>query len=291
MRMKTAIKRIYMTALPEAGVLYVVATPIGHLGDLTRRAEKVLKSVQIVAAEDTRRTRGLLDHIDHHVPELVSLHEHNEQQMLPKLVSRLQAGADIAIVSDAGTPLVNDPGYLLVGAAHTAGIRIVPIPGACSITTALSVCPLACQPFLYVGFLPAKSSNRQRALQGYLAQSHALVFLEAPHRILACLADIALLCDRRVMIGRELTKQYETILVGTPEELIQALGEQPKGEFTCVIEAVADVARNHDHVEVLTALLTELPAAKAAKVAASICGVRKGEMYDLALTLAAKKSG
>lgn len=250
----------------------------------------MLKSVQIVAAEDTRRTRGLLDHIDHHVPELVSLHEHNEEQMLPKLISRLQDGADIAIVSDAGTPLVNDPGFLLVGAAHAAGIRIVPVPGACSITTALSVCPLPCQPFLYVGFLPAKSSNRQRALQGFLAQSHALVFLEAPHRILASLRDIALVCNRRVMVGRELTKQYETILVGTPDEIIQALGEHPKGEFTCVIEAVADVEQNYDHVKVLTALLSELPAAKAAKVAASICGVRKSEMYDLALTLAAKTS-
>ncbi|XOV84310.1 MAG: 16S rRNA (cytidine(1402)-2'-O)-methyltransferase [bacterium] len=280
-----------MTALPEAGVLYVVATPIGHLGDLTRRAEKVLKSVQIVAAEDTRRTRGLLDHIDHHTPELLSLHEHNEQQLVPKLLARLQAGADIAIVSDAGTPLVNDPGYLLVGAAYEAGIRIVPVPGACAITTALSVCPLPCQPFLYVGFLPAKSSNRQRVLQELLAQSHALVFLEAPHRILASLQDISALCDRRVMIGRELTKQYETILAGKPDDIIQSLGEHPKGEFTCVIEAAAGVSQNHDQVKVLTALLAELPAAKAAKVAAAICGVRKSEMYDLALTLAARIPG
>lgn len=248
----------------------------------------MLKSVQIVAAEDTRRTRVLLDHINHHVPELVSVHEHNEKQMVPKLVARLQAGEDVAIVSDAGTPLVNDPGYLLVVAAHAAGIKMVPIPGACAITTALSVCPLPCQPFVYIGFLPAKSSHRQRILQGYLDRAQALVFLEAPHRILATLKDIETVTARRVMIGRELTKQYETILVGTPAELAEQLGSAPKGEFTCVIEAAEVPALNYDHVKVLNALLEVLPVAKAAKAAASICGVRKAQMYELAMTLSNK---
>lgn len=277
-----------MTGRLNAGVLYVVATPIGHLGDLTRRAEEVLKKVQIVAAEDTRRTRVLLDHIDHRAPELLSLHEHNEHAVADKLLARLQAGADVALVSDAGTPLVNDPGYLLVGAAHAAGIKTVPVPGACSITTAISVCPLACQPFRYVGFLPAKSSARQNALHQWLGAADALVFLEAPHRILATLEDIEAITTRRVMLGRELTKKYETILVGTAAEVAIELGDNPRGEFTCIIEADKPRAVSYDQERVLSALLKELPPTQAAKIAASICDVKKSEMYELAVRLAAK---
>lgn len=285
MRTIRSRNRYSMTGLVEAGVLYVVATPIGHLGDLSRRAEEVLKSVQIVAAEDTRRTRVLLEHIDHRVPELLSLHEHNEQAMSAKLIERLLAGADVAIVSDAGTPLLNDPGFPLIQAAHTAGIQTVPIPGACSITTALSVCPLPCQPFRYIGFLPAKSGPRREALSRYLTQADAIIFLEAPHRILVTLEDIAALTERRVMLGRELTKQFETILVGTAAEVTEQLGLNPKGEFTGIIEAGEASAIDYDHTKVLKALLEELPASKAAKVAANICGVKKSEMYDLAVQL------
>ncbi len=274
-----------MTGLTDAGVLYVVATPIGHLGDLTRRAEDVLKTVQIVAAEDTRRTRVLLDHIDHRVPELVSLHEHNEHAMVEQLLARLTAGADVAVVSDAGTPLVNDPGFLLVSAAHAAGITTVPVPGACSIITALSVCPIPCQPFRYVGFLPGKSGARRHALAEWLSTADALVFLEAPHRILATLADLEVVTARRVMLGRELTKQYETILVGTAAEVAARLGDSPKGEFTCIVEAAEARTVSYDHKKVLSALLKELPPTKAAKIAASICGVKKAEMYELAIQL------
>ena len=226
-----------MTARSNCGVLYVVATPIGHLGDLTRRAEDVLKAVQIVAAEDTRRTRVLLDHIDHRAPELVSLHEHNEAAMGERLVERLLDGSDVALVSDAGTPLVNDPGYALVQAAHGAGISVVPVPGASAITAALSVCPLPARPFRYVGFLPQKPKARRQALKSWLVHGDALIFLEAPHRILHTLKDIGALCERRVMLGRELTKQFEEVLVGSPDEVAAALGDEPRGEFTGIVEA------------------------------------------------------
>ena len=271
--------------LANAGVLYIVATPIGHLGDLTRRAEDVLKQVQIVAAEDTRRTRVLLDHIDHHVPELLSLHEHNEASMAQRLVKRLLEGSDVALVSDAGTPLVNDPGFLLVVAAHQAGITTVPIPGACSITAALSVCPLPTQPFRYVGFLPSKATARRQRLAEYLAGSDAIVFLEAPHRIIATVTDIGALSSRRMMLARELTKRFETILVGTAAEVRLALGDQPKGEFTCVIEAAESAVVTYNEQKLLIALLAELPPSKAAKVAANVCGAKKSAMYELAMRL------
>jgi len=279
-----------MDGLRNAGVLYVVATPIGHLGDLSRRAEDVLKKVQIVAAEDTRRTRVLLEHIDHRAPELVSMHEHNEETMVTRLLQKLQAGDDVAVVSDAGTPLVNDPGFLLVQAAHAAGVRTVPIPGPCAITAALSVCPLPCQPFRYIGFLAAKANTRRRELSEHLSQGDALVFLESPHRILATLRDIAALTQRRVMLARELTKQYETLYVGQADQLITELGASPKGEFTCVIESGATQAVSHDQQTVLKALLQELPPTKAAKIAAVICNAKKSDMYDLALSLSGKTS-
>ncbi len=274
-----------MTARLNCGDLYVVATPIGHLGDLTRRAEDVLKAVQIVAAEDTRRTRVLLDHINHRTPELVSLHEHNEAAMGERLVERLRDGSDVALVSDAGTPLVNDPGYALVQAAHAAGIRVIPVPGASAITAALSVCPLPARPFRYVGFLPQKAKARRFALKNWLMNGDALIFLEAPHRVLASLKDIGELCERRVMLGRELTKQFEEVLVGTAAEVAAALGEEPRGEFTGIVEAaeVADVS--FDHRQVLSALLEELKPAQAARIAATICGTPKSVMYDLAIRL------
>lgn len=274
---------------PDAGVLFVVATPIGHLGDLSHRGSEVLKQVQIVAAEDTRRTRVLLEHIAHRSPELVSLHEHNEEKVAGRLIERLLGGDDVALVSDAGTPLLNDPGFVLIRLAHDAGITTVPVPGPCAITTALSVCPLPCQPFRYVGFLPAKSNARRQRLSEWLAQSDALVFLESPRRILGALQDIASVSDRRVMLGRELTKQYETILAGTPAELIEALGEHPKGEFTGVIESGDVPQGSFEQRAVLEALLLELPPARAAKVAAQICSVKKSEMYDLAMQLSASQ--
>ena len=162
-----------------SGTLYVVATPIGHLGDISRRGIDTLNHVGIIAAEDTRRTRVLLQHIDHAGCELVSVHEHNEERVAPLLIERMRRDTDVALVSDAGTPLINDPGYLLLQLAWQAGIRVVPIPGACSMITALSVCPIPCQPFRYVGFLPSKPKLRRSQLAHWLMMSDALVFLRA----------------------------------------------------------------------------------------------------------------
>jgi 16S rRNA (cytidine1402-2'-O)-methyltransferase len=268
-----------------SGILYVVATPIGHLGDISRRGIETLNHVGVIAAEDTRRTRVLLQHIDHAGCELLSVHEHNEEHIAPQLIKRLQQGTDIALVSDAGTPLINDPGYLLLQLAWQAGLGVVPVPGACSITTALSVCPIPCQPFRYVGFLSGKPRLRRSQLEHWLMMPDALVFLESPHRIRAALSDIADLSPRQLMIGREMTKQYESFITGSAKEVLAQLAETPKGEFVCVVEAAESVTNRFDLTHVVTALLQELAPTQAAKLAAQICGVRKKEAYDLALKL------
>ncbi len=268
-----------------SGTLYVVATPIGHLGDISRRGVETLKHVDLIAAEDTRRTRVLLQHIDRHDCELVSVHEHNEETVAPGLIERLKQGAELALVSDAGTPLINDPGYLLIQLAWQHGVRVVPIPGACSITTALSVCPIPCQPFRYVGFLSSKPKMRISQLQEWLLMPDALVFLESPHRIRAVLTDIAEVSTRRILIGREMTKQYESFLVGEAYEVLSQLAEVPKGEFVCVVEAAESVTAKFDLTHVVKTLLQEVSAAQAARLAAQICGVRKKEAYALALQI------
>lgn len=274
-----------MSVVLNPGKLYVVATPIGHLGDLTRRGEDVLKSVQIIAAEDTRRTRVLLDHIDHRVPQLLSLHEHNEDYVSLKLIDKLKLGHDVALVCDAGTPLINDPGFTLIARAHEQGITTIPVPGACSITAALSVCPLPSQPFRFIGFLPAKSKARRELLTRSLITADALVFLEAPHRILQTLEDLAALTPRKLMLAREMTKQYETLLVGTPKQVLEQLGNNPRGEIVVIVEATSQIAVGIDEVKVLEALLKELSPAQAAKIAANICDTSKSLMYDLAVKL------
>lgn len=273
-----------------SGILYVVATPIGHLGDISRRGVEVLNQVAVVAAEDTRRTRVLLQHIGQSSCELVSLHEHNEERAGPVLVQRLQQGEDVALVSDAGTPLINDPGYLLLKMAWQAEVRVVPVPGACSITTALSVCPIPCHPFRYVGFLSSKPKMRRLQLENWLMMSDALVFFESPHRIRATLADIAQITDRQLMIGREMTKQYETFVVGDASHVLSQLAETPKGEFVCIVEAAERVTGKFDQAHVVGALLQELSPTQAARLAAQICGVRKKEAYELALQLSERKT-
>ncbi len=268
-----------------SGILYVVATPIGHLGDLSRRCVEVLSDVQIIAAEDTRRTGILLQHIGADRREVVSLHEHNEQRIAPLLLERVSAGEDMALVSDAGTPLINDPGYMLLRLAWEAGIRVTPIPGPSAITTALSVCPLPCQPFRYVGFLPSKKLARQNQLQRWLHMPEAFVFFESPKRIRATLESLAALTERKVMLGREMTKQYETFLVGNAAELLEQLDAQPRGEFVGIVEVSEQEQSSHDQAQVLSILLRELPMTQAAKLAAAICGTRKKDAYDLAMQL------
>ncbi len=261
-----------------------MATPIGHLGDLTRRAEDVLKSVQIIAAEDTRRTRVLLEHIGHRAPEILSLHVHNEAEKSGGLVQRLLQGADIALVSDAGTPLINDPGYPLIQQAWQAGIQTVPVPGSSAVTALLSVCPLPCQPFIYIGFLPAKAKARRVELKQHLQHGAALVFLESPKRIRQTLADLQH-TTRRIMLGRELTKRHESLYVGTAGEILAQLDDSPKGEMTVVIECGQGGGQNLEHERLLRVLLEEMSPSQAARLGANILRVKKSELYDLAVQL------
>ena len=273
-----------------SGTLYVVATPIGHLGDLSQRAVATLKQVEIIAAEDTRRSGVLLTHIGHQGCQMVSLHDHNEATVSPKLVSRLKMGDSVALVSDAGTPLINDPGYRLLQLAWQQDIQVVPIPGPSAVITALSVCPLPSQPFRYVGFLAAKASARRQQLQTWLQHADALVFFESPHRIRHTLEDLGGLTQRRIFLGREMTKQYETFLIGSAEDVLQKLGDPPKGEFVGIVEAGDAAQTQYQHQQVLQVLLQELSPAKAARLAAQICGANKRDLYELALTLNANNA-
>lgn len=224
-----------------SGVLYLVATPIGNLEDITYRAVRTLREVDLIACEDTRHTRHLLDHYEIARP-LVSYHEHNEQTRAEELVAKLLAGTNVALVSDAGMPLVSDPGYRVAAAAIRAGILVVPIPGPSAVITALAAAGLPTDAFYFGGFLPAKSGQRARALEALREQSATLVFYEAPHRILETLADVErILGPRPVVVARELTKLHEEFLRGTPTEVRAALEARPsvKGEITLLIGKVA----------------------------------------------------
>jgi 16S rRNA (cytidine1402-2'-O)-methyltransferase len=217
------------------GTLFVVATPIGHLEDITLRALRILKTVALVAAEDTRRTGNLLRHYDIHTPVL-SVHAHNEHARVPKLIARLAAGDSIALVTDAGTPGVSDPGAVLVAAAREAGLRVEPIPGASAVIAALSAAGLKTDGFVFLGFPPIKSKARKHWFQtaAELSKSRAVIFFEAPHRLHKTLDELGILVKRPIMVGRELTKLHEELVFGTPGELKTLFGG-PQGEFTLII--------------------------------------------------------
>ena len=220
-----------------SGVLYLVATPIGNLEDITYRAVRTLREVDLIACEDTRHTRNLLDRYEIARP-LISYHEHNEQSRAEELVAKLLAGTNVALVSDAGMPLVSDPGYRVAAAAINAGISVVPIPGPSAVITALAAAGLPTDAFYFGGFLPAKSGQRSRTLESLRDQSATLVFYEAPHRILETLSDVEkILGPRPVVVARELTKLHEEFLRGTASELRAALESRPsiKGEMTLLI--------------------------------------------------------
>ena len=224
-----------------SGVLYLVATPIGNLEDITYRAVRTLREVDLIACEDTRHTRNLLDRYEIARP-LISYHEHNEQSRAEELVAKLLTGTNVALVSDAGMPLVSDPGYRVAAAAIRAGISVVPIPGPSAVITALAAAGLATDAFYFGGFLPAKSGQRARALESLRDQSATLVFYEAPHRILETLSDVEkILGPRPVVVARELTKLHEEFLRGTPAEIRAALESRPsvKGEITLLIGKAA----------------------------------------------------
>ncbi|MHB8667443.1 MAG: 16S rRNA (cytidine(1402)-2'-O)-methyltransferase [Burkholderiales bacterium] len=275
-----------------AGKLYVVATPIGNLGDISARALAVLAQADLVAAEDTRTTGHLLAH--HGIAaKLVALHEHNEMRRAADLVARMQAGENIALVSDAGTPGISDPGMLLVAEARRAGISVCPIPGANAAITALSAAGLAAPHFLFYGFLPVRPAARRAALEALRALPYALVLYEAPHRVIECVADLAAILggERDIVIARELTKLFESIhccRLGAAGAWLAADANRRRGEFVLIIsgaQAPAQEGLPAEAERVLRLLLAELPLKQSAALAAAITGARKNELYARALAL------
>jgi 16S rRNA (cytidine1402-2'-O)-methyltransferase len=280
-------------AAPSAGVLYMVATPIGHLDDISVRAMETLRSVAIVAAEDTRRSRVLLAHISAQPRELVSLHDFNESGRSQQLIERLRQGDDVAVVSDAGTPLISDPGFEIVRLAQTAGIRVVPVPGASALTALLSASPVAVERFYFEGFLPARPGARRKRLQALRALDTAIVFFESPKRLLDTLRDIADVygADAPVVVGKELTKLHEHVAAGavdTLRERFAADSALQKGEFACIIGAHGTSAASDAELErTLRVLADELPPTQAARIGARLTGIGKSELYRRLLRLQA----
>jgi 16S rRNA (cytidine1402-2'-O)-methyltransferase len=274
-----------------SGTLYVVATPIGNLADLTPRAREVLASVALIAAEDTRHTRQLLQSCGIGTA-LTSLHEHNEAQRSAELVTRLAQGESIALVSDAGTPLVSDPGFDLVAAARRAGIAVIAIPGACAAIAALSVAGLPTDRFVFEGFLPAKTAARSERLAQLAREERTLIFYEAPHRLAEVLRDMTRIfgAERTAAISRELTKRFETTYSGTLAQLSDAAerdSDMSRGEIVIVVSGApaTSTALELDSDALLRALLEELSPSQAAKVAAHVTGLKRSELYDAALRL------
>ena len=273
----------------QSGTLYIVATPIGNLGDMVPRAIETLQSVSAIACEDTRHSKKLLDHFRIDKP-LVAYHDHSDKTSSYKILKRLASGQDIALISDAGTPLISDPGYRLVLAAREKGFAVVPIPGACAAIAALSVAGLPTDKFRFIGFLPAKSSQRIKSFEQLKGVDETMVFYEAPHRILECLKDaIAVFGGAHIgFIAREITKTFETYLYGTLAELlvkVETDSNQQRGEIVLVLGAseITTTATSVDDERLLRLLLTELPAAKAAALAAKITGGDKKQFYQMAL--------
>jgi 16S rRNA (cytidine1402-2'-O)-methyltransferase len=277
------------------GALYVVATPIGNLADISLRALHVLQLADVVACEDTRHTQALLRAygIDKSPAQLLALHQHNEQEAAQAVIARLQQGQRVAYASDAGTPAVSDPGARLVAAAREAGLRVVPLPGASSITAAISVAGAHGQQdtgFVFSGFLPAKAGERDAAVQGLAQEPRAVVMLEAPHRIEALARALIVLGERSVTVGRELTKQFEEVATLACSALPQWLAAEPsrtRGEFALVLHPTAAPEAPDDGLRVLRLLLQELPLKGAVKLAVEITGASKNELYQAALKLKA----
>ena len=273
-----------------ASALYVVATPIGNLADLSLRALDVLRLADAVACEDTRHARHLLDHYDIRVP-LLALHQHNEQQAAAKLVDMLLAGKRVALISDAGTPGVSDPGARTVAAVRAAGQRVVPIPGANAAITALSAAGLMDAEFHFVGFLPAKAGARRTALERLAGIPAALVFYEAPHRVVETVADLLLLLggERELVVARELTKLFEQIEcmpLAEAADWFAADSNRQRGEFVLIVGGPpAREGLDPEAERVLTLLLADLPLKQAAKLAAEITGLPKNALYQRALEL------
>ncbi|MEX0603606.1 MAG: 16S rRNA (cytidine(1402)-2'-O)-methyltransferase [Marinobacter sp.] len=276
----------------NAGVLYIVATPIGNLDDLSLRAIDTLKKVDVVAAEDTRHSRRLLQHLGLQ-KTMLALHDHNERERTEGVLDLLEKGSSIALVSDAGTPLISDPGYVLVKEARIRGLVVTPIPGACALVAALSAAGLPTDRFRFEGFLPAKRVARRAALEALKYEMATLVFYESPHRILETAAEIAAAfgADRDVVFGREMTKTFETFYAGAAGDVSSRLAADPyavKGEFVVMVHGASKAPEEGVNLDVdlLLGLLTaELPVKKAARMAAELTGLSKNVLYQRALDL------
>ena len=271
--------------------LYIVATPIGNLDDITLRAIDTLKRVDLIAAEDTRHSGLLLQHLGIKA-RLYSLHDHNEQEKAHVLIEKLQSGLSIALVSDAGTPLINDPGYHLVKACRENDIKVVPIPGACAAIAALSVAGLPSDKFIYEGFLPAKSKARQDSLASLITEPRTMIFYESTHRILETLKDMQTIfgADKQIVLAKELTKTWETIVSFPVNELIDWLNQdasRQKGEFVLIVAGYTESNKDIDPkaINTLKLLQKELPLKKAAAITAEIYGLKKNQLYQIGLNL------
>ncbi len=271
----------------EAGTLYVVATPIGNLGDMSPRAQQVLAEVALIAAEDTRHSAPLLRHFGIQT-KLIALHDHNERQASDALIRRLQEGASIALISDAGTPLISDPGYHFVSRARAAGVAVSPVPGASAVMAVLSVAGMATDRFAFEGFLPPKQAARHSQLQHLASEPRTLVFYESPRRVQEALADLldTFGPEREAVVARELTKQFETIRKGRLGELNAWFAENPeqcRGEFVLVVAgapAQEGDALDPEARRIVELLAEELPKKQAAALAARICGAKRNRLYD-----------
>lgn len=277
--------------LTPVGELFIVATPIGNLADMVPRAVEILQNVDFIAAEDTRHSGKLMQHYQINTP-MVAYHDHTDEARVQQLLARLQAGERMALISDAGTPLISDPGYRIVHWARQAGIRVTPVPGPCALIAALCASGLPSDRFCFEGFLPAKSGARQASFTALAFEARTLVFYESPHRIEDCLQDaIAVLgADRPAVLARELTKTFETFLTGSLSEIahqVAADANQRKGEIVLMVQGykVPEVEQMIDNeaMRIMDILLAELPVKQAASLTAKITGEKKNKLYQWAV--------
>lgn len=275
----------------DAG-LYIVATPIGNLADITARAVDTLSGVDLIAAEDTRHSRKLLQHLGIRTP-IVALHEHNERSASAGLIGQIAEGRAIALISDAGTPLLSDPGFILVRSAREAGLRVIPVPGASAAICALSAAGLPTDRFVFEGFLPARETARQNRLEQLASETRTLIFYEASHRIVASLQTMQQVfgATREAVVARELTKRFETLRGATLEALVewvQSDSNHQRGEFVVLVHGRAPQAGDQltpEAEHILGALLGELPVKQASRLAAKITGINKRRLYEQALQI------
>lgn len=273
--------------------IYIVATPIGNLADITFRAIDILKSVDIIAAEDTRHSKKLLQHYNVQT-SVIAFHEHNEDNKYQSLLDLVKQGKSIAIISDAGTPLISDPGYKLVSNAKASNIKVIPIPGPSALIAALSASGLPTDSFNFIGFLPTKSKLRQEALQGIFASNNTSIFYEAPHRIISTVKDIAQLChdqERKICLAREISKKFETITTIYIKDALSVLSENnyaDRGEFVVLLEGAKKTSHQDLDIEaqnIVKVLASELPTKQAASIGAKLTGIHKNIIYDYVINI------